>query len=120
MIDSFTKNPVESLRPKQSTFTVLLAGWRRSKHPEAAERAQKTLEQMLELHETDVLLSKPNAKSYQTVLDTWEKSNRLDAAQRAEELILSSSEFKADKKLLKKVRYIKSKHEKRIHAIQES
>ena len=120
LIDSFTKNPVESLRPKQSTFTVLLAGWRRSKHPEAAERAQKTLEQMLELHETDVLLSKPNAKSYQTVLDTWEKSNRLDAAQRAEELILSSSEFKADKKLLKKVRYIKSKHEKRIHTIQES
>ena len=113
LVDSFVKISVESLRPQQATFTVLLAAWRRSKHPDAAERAEKILKQMQEFYDNNILLSKPNSKSYQTVLDTWEKSTRFDAAQRAEELLLSSSDHKTNKKLLKKVRYIKSRHEKR-------
>ena len=120
LIASFVNNPIESLRPQHATFTVLLAAWRRSKHPDAAERAEKILKQMHQLHDNDILLSKPNSKSYQTVLDTWEKSMRLNAAKRAEELIFSSSEHKTNKRLLKKVRYIKSRHEKRNREIHKS
>jgi pentatricopeptide repeat protein len=115
----FIKNPVEFRRPQHATFTVLLAAWRRSKRPNAAERAEKVLGQMHQLYENDILLSKPNLKSYQTVLDTWEKSSRLDAAQKAEAFLLSSSDYKTDKRLLNKVRYIKSRHEKRNRRLQK-
>jgi CRISPR/Cas system type I-B associated protein Csh2 (Cas7 group RAMP superfamily) len=96
-----------------------LAAWRRSKNPNAAERAEKILRQMHQLYENDILLIKPNFKSYQTVLDTWEKSSQLDAAQKAEEFLLSSSDYKTDKRLVKKVRYIKSRHEKRNRRLQK-
>ena len=112
LVASFINNPVESLRPQQATFTVLLAAFRRSKLPDAAERAETILKQMHELYDSNILLSKPNSKSYQTVLDTWEKSSQVDAAKRAEELVISSADHKTNKKLLKKVRYIKSRHER--------
>jgi pentatricopeptide repeat protein len=119
LIASFTEKSEESLRPQQSTFTVLLAAWRRSKDPSAGERAEKILRQMHQLYDSDILLSKPNSKSYQTVLDTWEKSSRIDAAQKAEELIVSSPDYNKDKKLLKKVKYIKSRHRKRVQMANE-
>jgi pentatricopeptide repeat protein len=119
LIALFIENPVEFRRPEQATFTVLLAAWRRSKNPNAAERAEKILRQMHQLYENDILLIKPNFKSYQTVLDTWEKSSQLDAAQKAEEFLLSSSDYKTDKRLVKKVRYIKSRHEKRNRRLQK-
>ena len=113
LIASFIENPDESRRPQQATFTVLLAAWRRSRHPNAAERAEKVLTQMQQLYDNNILLSKPNLKSYQTVLDTWEKSNDSDAAQKAENFLLSSSDFKTNKRLVEKMRYIKSRHRKR-------
>jgi len=119
-IASYIENPVESRRPQQATFTVILAAWRRSKHPNAAERAENILKEMLQLHENSVLRNKPNLKSYQTVLDIWEKSHRLDAAQKAEDLVFSSSDFKANTRLLEKVRYIKSLHVKRSRRMQQT
>ena len=111
LVALFLENPVESTRPQQATFTVLLAAWRRSRHANAAERAEKILSQMNQLYETEVLLSKPNVKSYQTVLDTWGKCRRGDSAQKAEQLVLSS-DFKNNKKLLKKMSDIKSQQRK--------
>eukprot|EP00536_Pseudo-nitzschia_multiseries_P003148 jgi/Psemu1/185238/e_gw1.47.54.1 len=111
LVASFLEHPVESRRPQQATFTVLLAAWRRSRHPNAAERAEKVLAQMNELCDNDILLSKPNAKSYQTVLDAWGKSRRGDAAQRAERLVVSSG-FDMNKKLRKKLKDIRSRQRK--------
>ena len=119
LIDSYIESPVESRRPHQATFTVILAAWRRSKDPKAAERAERILKYMHQLYDNSVLLSKPNLKSYQTVLDAWEKSSRIDAAQKAEDLLFSSSDFNTNTRLLEKVRYIKSVHGKRNRRIRE-
>ena len=119
LVDSFIENPLELRRPQLATFTVLLAGWRRSKHPAAAERAEKVLRQMHQLHNDDILLGKPDLKSYQTVLDTWEKSSRFDAAQKAEELLLSSSDYKTNKRLVKKVKSIRLRNEKKTNKLKK-
>jgi len=114
LVSSFADHPVESRRPQQATFTVLLAAWRRSRHPDAAERAEKILRQMHELCDKGVLVGRPELKSYQTVLDTWEKSSQSDAAQRAEEFLRSAPNyFQTNQRLVEKVRYIRSRHNKR-------
>jgi len=112
LVASFCENPVESRRPQQATFTVLLAAWRRSRNPNAAERAEKVLTQMHQLYDKGILLQKPNFKSYQTVLDTYEKSSHRNAAQKSEQFLSSSADFRDNKKLRSKVRKMKSRERK--------
>ncbi|KAG7347484.1 PPR: pentatricopeptide repeat domain containing protein [Nitzschia inconspicua] len=108
LVKSYVEDPVESTRPERGMFAVLLAGWRRSQYPNAADRAEKLLLRMDELFHNGILLEKPNYKSYEVVLDTWEKSSHPDAGARALKLV-SSSPFPRDKKLMERVRRIQSK-----------
>jgi pentatricopeptide repeat protein len=119
LVASFCENSVESRRPQQATFTVILAGWRRSKDRNAAERATKVLMQMHQLYDNSILLHKPDFKSYQTVLDAWEKSSDRDAAQKAEEFLSSSSDFRDNKRLRSKVRNMISRERKRNRVVNE-
>lgn len=120
LVASFCENSLESRRPQQATFTVILAAWRRSKDRNAAERATKVLMQMHQLYDNSILLHKPDFKSYQTVLDTWEKSSSRDAAQKAEEFLSSSSDFRDNKRLRSKVRNMRSQERKRNRTVNES
>ena len=120
LVASFCENSLESRRPQQATFTVILAAWRRSKDRNAAERATKVLMQMHQLYDNSILLHKPDFKSYQTVLDTWEKSSSRDAAQKAEEFLSSSSDFRDNKRLRSKVRNMRSRERKRNRTVNES
>ena len=119
LVSSYCKDPVESRRPQQATFTVILAGWRRSKNRDAAERAEKVLTQMHQLYDNGILLQKPNLISYRTVLDTWEKSYNQNSAKKAEQFLLSSSDFSDNSKLRSKVRKMKSQERERNRRFKE-
>lgn len=108
LLDMYQKNPMESNRPDSATFTVLLAGWRRSRDGTAGDKSERILIWMNDLYEEGIVRTRPNLKSYEVVLDTLAKSkspNWHTIPQRVRHLV-ASSPYRNDPRLKEKIRFI--------------
>lgn len=76
------------IKPDIQSFNTVLDGWSKSKAANAPERAETTLEQMVDLAEANRLLDiKPDVVSSNIVMNCWAKSRRVDSGLRAEAIL---------------------------------
>jgi pentatricopeptide repeat protein len=66
------------LKPSIAPFQNVLLAWSKSGHSQAAQRAGSFLKHMAELHDAQLLDTKPNVYSYNIVLHCWAVSNPAD------------------------------------------
>jgi pentatricopeptide repeat protein len=106
LVDRFRSSPQASLRPNDLTFTPILAGWRRNgDRPDAAKRAEKILQRMINLYGQGVMLRGPDIKSFQVVMDTWDKSSDPNASKHAHKLLVTApKDIRHSKKLWARLR----------------
>jgi pentatricopeptide repeat protein len=86
MHDSFVQgNP--DVKPTIRTYSVVLAGWSRTRSPQAGERGEQLLDLMESLAESGEL-EDPDIIVYNSVLHCWAKSPTNGAAAKAKEFLV--------------------------------
>ncbi|CAJ1948331.1 unnamed protein product [Cylindrotheca closterium] len=74
------------LKPTLAPFRSVLWGYSKSYHPEAAQDAEALLNNIIELHENNVLEERPTTWSFNLVLKCWARSKDPTAPRRAKQL----------------------------------
>ncbi|KAL3935591.1 MAG: hypothetical protein SGBAC_008915 [Bacillariaceae sp.] len=74
------------LKPTLAPFRSVLWGYSKSYHPDAAQDAELLLNNMIELHQTNVLEERPSTWSFNLVLKCWARSKDPTAPRRAKQL----------------------------------
>jgi len=74
------------LKPTLAPFRSVLWGYSKSYHPEAAEDAEALLNNIIDLHQNNVLEERPSTWSYNLVLKCWARSKDPTAPRRAKQL----------------------------------
>ena len=76
------------LKPRTMPFQNVLMAWSKSRHPQAAHRAESFLKNMIELYDAELFDTKPGLYCYNYVLHCWAQSeNAVDAGQRSFDLL---------------------------------
>ena len=75
------------VQPDVRTWAFVLRAWARSKQPDAAEQAQRILDNMEDLYEKGLSQVRPNFVCYTTVMGAWGYSRSDNALDNMEQIL---------------------------------
>ena len=77
----------KDVRPNSISYVTMIDGFVRQNVPNAAQRAQETVDRMMKLYAKDVGFIKPSKIVYNTLINAYSKSSEAGAAQKAEQIL---------------------------------
>ncbi|KAL7549824.1 hypothetical protein ACHAWF_013097 [Thalassiosira exigua] len=95
MAEAFERTGDPDVLPDAVTYNAVLKVWGKSGHPDAGERSEAILEQMMQLHEAGDSSVIPDDVTFNTVIHNIANSNPKDAPQRALELLERMEKYHA-------------------------
>jgi len=77
----------KEVRPNSISYVTMIDGFVRQNVPNAAERAQETVDRMMKLYSKDVGFIKPSKIVFNTLINAYSRSFEPEAAQKAERIL---------------------------------
>jgi pentatricopeptide repeat protein len=76
----------QGVKPNTVSYNTVMDAWARSKHPDAALRAQALFDELLKNYQGGDQGMKPSCQSFGTMITAWGRSKSKDAAAKAQAL----------------------------------
>lgn len=86
LIQTYESTGDSDLEPTVVPFSIVIDAWSKSRHPQAATKAEAILERMLVLSQENPAMT-PNVFTYNGVLHAWAQSRNKKAPERAEAVL---------------------------------
>lgn len=87
MEEMFAVTGDESVRPNSISYVTMIDGFVRQNVPNAAQRAQGTVDRMMKLYAKDMGFIKPSKIVFNTLINAYSRSMEPGAAQKAEQIL---------------------------------